>query len=348
MMIFEMILKKTSNPQNDDAKPVYRKRWQSSTRDYRVIQIKDENRRIKMILRATNNSTTPVMGSPPAGLKRPASTIRQGSVAKKRRTVGVSQHARYRHSIAKAVARSVKKPTVNARKRLLPLDEEPCEPKRPCVTAKEDCDGETQGPSLDDDWFIQVGLSAKDVEILYSGEWLTDDHVTAAQKLLRRQFPALAGLQEPVLGEILQFEPMTKDGAQVMLNGGGHWVTVCRKDGEVKLLDSKNGGLTPKLSRQIVNLCGEKKEERSAAGLRVQLPVVHPQRGSSDCGLFALAYATEVAYGGSPELAVFDQRAMRQHLRRCLESQKMTPFPRMSCAQRTPRNVGNKSQTIRS
>ena len=52
----------------------------------------------------------------------------------------------------------------------------------------------------------ELGLNAKDIEILDSSEWLTDDHISTAQKLLRRQLPTLAGLQEPVLSEILQFQ----------------------------------------------------------------------------------------------------------------------------------------------
>ena len=119
-------------------------------------------------------------------------------------------------------------------------------------------------------------------------------------------------------------------------------MTVCKTHGAFRVLDSENGGLTPKLARQIANLCGDKTSD-----LRVQLPVMHPQRGSSDCGVFALAYATEVAFGGSPELAVFDQRMMRRHLRWCLESQRMAPFPRMTCSQRTVKDAGNKTVLLR-
>ncbi|XP_022087101.1 uncharacterized protein LOC110977364 [Acanthaster planci] len=336
-MANKMILKKTSNFQNDDAELIHR---QSLTRDYQVIQIKDENRRIKMILRATDNSFT-TLGSLETALARPVTAFGRSSFPRKSKST--SQHACYRHSVAKAVAKSVLQPAV--RKRLLSQDEGHCKPKRPCVAESRDCDNDKKSPSIDGDEFVRVGLTAKDIEILDDGEWLTDEHISAAQRLLRRQFPAFGGLQEPVLGEILQFEPMTTDGAQIMLNGGGHWVTICRRNNEVKLLDSKNEGLNSRLSSQILNLCGDKAGRSS--GLQVQLPVMHPQRGSSDCGLFAVAYATEVAFGGRPELTVFDQKAMRKHLKYCLESQKMKPFPRKNCAQRTSRNVGSKAQALR-
>ncbi|XP_022087100.1 uncharacterized protein LOC110977363 [Acanthaster planci] len=340
MIPLKMTSNKTLNCRGDDAEPVYQICQQSLTRDYQVIQIKDENRRIKMILRATDHNSFTTVVSLPATRKRPAVAFDHGSFPKKRRST--SYHAHYRRSVAKAAARSVGQPTV--RKRLLPQNEGH-EPKRPRVAESQDSDSDNRSPSIDNDWFIQVGLSAKDIEVLDNGEWLTDEHISAAQRLLRRQFPTFGGLQEPVLGEILQFEPMTTDGAQIMLNGGGHWVTVCRANSEIKLLDSKNEGLNSKLSSQIINLCGDKVGR--SLGLQVQLPVMHPQRGSSDCGLFAVAYATEVAFGGRPELTVFDQKAMRKHLKCCLESQKMTPFPRKNCAQRTSRNVGCKAQTLR-
>ena len=77
-----------------------------------------------------------------------------------------------------------------------PLDnaEEPgLKSKKPCFTPR--CpDPVGEAPATNSAWFSKLGLSATDAEILDGGEWLTDDHISAAQKLLRRQFPELAGL----------------------------------------------------------------------------------------------------------------------------------------------------------
>ena len=85
-----------------------------------------------------------------------------------------------------------------------------------------------------------------------------------------------------VHGEIPEFQQMDSDGVQqVMLKGGGsHWVTVCKTDSTFKLLDSENIGLSPELSSHIVT-AGREDEHRSM-DLEVQLPKMHPQRGSSD------------------------------------------------------------------
>ena len=42
------------------------------------------------------------------------------------------------------------------------------------------------------------------------------------------------------------------------------------------------------------------------------------QVGSSDCGAFALAFASAIAKGDDPSQYTYDQMQMRDHLHRCL------------------------------
>ena len=46
-----------------------------------------------------------------------------------------------------------------------------------------------------------------------------------------------------------------------------------------------------------------------------------------DCGLFAAAYCTTLAFGQNPSSFVYDQSALRKHLINCLEAQRIEPFP---------------------
>lgn len=62
--------------------------------------------------------------------------------------------------------------------------------------------------------------------------------------------------------------------------------------------------------------------------LRVDICHVAIQEGSNDCGLFAIAYATELAHGGDPAKVVYSQGEMRSHFIKCLENGIPTPFPR--------------------
>ena len=51
------------------------------------------------------------------------------------------------------------------------------------------------------------------------------------------------------------------------------------------------------------------------------------QSGSSDCGLFPIAYATAVALGQDPGHFLFNQQQMRAHLHDCFLNGMLTPFP---------------------
>jgi len=53
------------------------------------------------------------------------------------------------------------------------------------------------------------------------------------------------------------------------------------------------------------------------------------QTNSSDCGVYAAAYAAELMSGNPPGLqASFDVSKMRQHLEACLFEGEICPFPR--------------------
>ena len=47
------------------------------------------------------------------------------------------------------------------------------------------------------------------------------------------------------------------------------------------------------------------------------------QRGSSDCGLFALAFITSVCCGVDPASQTYSQKEMRKHLLACIENDEM-------------------------
>ena len=62
--------------------------------------------------------------------------------------------------------------------------------------------------------------------------------------------------------------------------------------------------------------------------LAVELPPAQTQQGGVDCGLFAIAFAYELADGNDPSDVSFDQGKMRQHLVQCLEKGRLEAFPR--------------------
>ena len=168
------------------------------------------------------------------------------------------------------------------------------------------------------------GLSLLGTHLLWlrNGDWLSDEHVEAANKLLKKQFPELAGLQPPCLGLAGCFESWSADkGVQILHNGHGHFVTTGFDNGIQSLYDSLDHGLTPSLKSQLAQLSQE--------ALQVSWPHVQRQRGPSACGVFAIAFAVELAFGGDPAQVIYDQSLMRDHLERCYEEEILTPFPRI-------------------
>ena len=58
----------------------------------------------------------------------------------------------------------------------------------------------------------------------------------------------------------------------------------------------------------------------------VQYKNVQHQYGGSDCGLFALAFATALSASTDPTACTFDQGLMREHFLKCIKKGKMDPF----------------------
>ena len=51
------------------------------------------------------------------------------------------------------------------------------------------------------------------------------------------------------------------------------------------------------------------------------------QPNSSDCGLYAIAFAVSLAYGKDPVYIQYDNKLMRSHLLKCIKNNKITEFP---------------------
>ena len=69
-----------------------------------------------------------------------------------------------------------------------------------------------------------------------------------------------------------------------------------------------------------------------------QVVIEFGQAGGVDCGLFAIAYATEIAFGQNPASFIYDQSKMRSHLLTCLGMKQMLPFPKMTSLTSTIRH----------
>jgi hypothetical protein len=104
----------------------------------------------------------------------------------------------------------------------------------------------------------------------------------------------------------------------------------------VFVVDTANRQVTPSVKahlRQLYSAVGASE----GGTITVHFLRAQRQKGSIDCGLFALAYAQLIAssyLSGSElitevETVVFAQSKLRQHLLRCFEAGHTSPFPQL-------------------
>ncbi|KAL5509803.1 hypothetical protein EMCRGX_G005233 [Ephydatia muelleri] len=156
-----------------------------------------------------------------------------------------------------------------------------------------------------------------------SGDWLDDMHMDAASSLLSSQFSSLCGFYSTLLGQNLSF-PVTRESFIQILNAGGnHWITVEHTQSfSVNVFDSKFCTIPMDVKMQIAALlcC-------TSSRITTRFHKTQSQIGSSYCGVFAIAFATDLAFGLKPASHHYEQDTLRPHFLECLKSEQMTPFP---------------------
>ena len=75
---------------------------------------------------------------------------------------------------------------------------------------------------------------------------------------------------------------------------------------------------------------------------------VQQQTGGSDCGGFAIDWpvAAALAHDQDPAIQTFNQGAMREHLRLCLQAKRMDPFPTQKKLNFKNRMVGREVESL--
>lgn len=134
--------------------------------------------------------------------------------------------------------------------------------------------------------------------ILQKTMWLSDSEIHAGQMLLKRDFPFVDGLVDPAIKGSLVV-PATSDFIQT-INTGSHWVCLSTisttpSPGTVKIFDSMYHNANSTSIEHACRMLMYPGEKLTIVNERVQRQV-----GGSDCGLFSLAYATDLCHGIDP------------------------------------------------
>ena len=162
--------------------------------------------------------------------------------------------------------------------------------------------------------------------ILNKTTWLCDSEIHAGQILLKQKFPLVDGLRDPVIVGAL-VTPAISEFVQI-INTGSHWVclsTIATSPGTVKVYDSLYQNVSAVAIDHSCRMLLYTGSTVTFSNERVQ-----KQTNSNDCGLFALAFATDLCHGLDPTVQSYDQDKMRKHYINCLDLHNMVPFPRTS------------------
>ena len=173
-----------------------------------------------------------------------------------------------------------------------------------------------------------VDLKCHEKSILQSDDmWLNDKHINAAQYFLHQQFPLIQGFQDTVLQKRNGFSVESGEFIQIINMAESHWVTLStlglQQHGTIRMYGSmKAKGISSEVQQIIASLLCTTKPI-----VTVKKEHVQQQPDSSNCGPFAIAFATHESFGQDPRRAVFDVAGMRTHLLQCFEAKKISPFP---------------------
>ena len=173
-----------------------------------------------------------------------------------------------------------------------------------------------------------VILHQYDRHSLINGKWLSDLHINASQQLLSNHFYHLGGLQST----LTQYKEPIKNptnAIQILHVNNNHWsvlttININQRKCQAHYYDSMLTSLTPDVEYLISRRLPSENHR-----IDVDRMIVSQQAGSSDCGVFAIAVATALAFGTDPSDLMFHQAEMREHLAQCLDK-KMTLFPTKS------------------
>ena len=168
------------------------------------------------------------------------------------------------------------------------------------------------------------------ISSIKNGEQLNDSNINAANCLLQGQFSEIQGLASPVLGRKLCFPTFNdilgysgQPYLQVLHNSSNHWIAIeiVSKE-EVHVYDSLFSNPNYCIIKQISSII----QSRSPK-VQLFLEKVQFQQNSIDCGVYAIAFLTDLCHKLDPATHHYsDSKDLRDHLIQCFQQGVMKAF----------------------
>ena len=186
-----------------------------------------------------------------------------------------------------------------------------------------------------DYWIPQLRLFKSDKCILTSHQWLNDNIISATQCLLEKQTAGkIYGWQSTQFSKrkgLFHQVPAGSPFIQLLHVDNNHWVATSDLNvhGKGSLKDticiydsSHRSNITLESKKMMCSLLRSRSNS-----LRFDLINIQEQPNAYDCGLCAIASATELAHYSDPAKCCWDFLKMREHLINCLEEGHVSRFP---------------------
>ena len=192
----------------------------------------------------------------------------------------------------------------------------------------------TTEQSLNELWISTLGLFRNDQQVLNSDRWLNDNIIYATERLLCQQSKDanIYGWQSPqCVKTTFKAIPPSCKYIQVLNVHESHWITISNIDvredkccsNVVSVYDSNSHArLSLSTKKQICSIV-----KPTCKVMKFDVMNTMSQPNAWDCGVFALACATDLAHGRDPVLSEWKLEDMRRHLVECLEKGHVSPFP---------------------
>ena len=135
------------------------------------------------------------------------------------------------------------------------------------------------------------------------------------------------------------FFNIRKEHIQFMHNVANHWFMSFNSNDRIQISDSLYLNLTLVIKNCLKALYKSKVEKNWK--LSVAIVPVQKQSDGYNSGRFAIVFATDVLNGLSPVDYCFDVSLMPRHLLQCLETEKLTIFPK------TPKRIWATKSTFK-
>ena len=188
----------------------------------------------------------------------------------------------------------------------------------------------TMAPSIDV-WVIHGKHSLKLVDkvAIEQDQELNDKHIQMAQYLAKRQFPVTGSLESTLLEGKKRKGSCSQHSSNNSLQQRHHalWITASMKFSEpskVDIYDMMFRKLDAETRITIKQLFGLKKADF------IIMVAMQCQKGTTDCGLFAIATMTLFVFGEDPGTVHYDQSKLWKHLVDCISQGELSLFPKTS------------------